>query len=137
MDGEKLMRMARAARERSYAPYSKFMVGAALEGKSGRVYLGCNIENAAFTPTNCAERTAVFLAVAGGEREFAAIAICGAPEDEEPSALCAPCGVCRQVLLEFCEPETFTVYMLDKGRLTSRTLAELAPLAFSPKDLQA
>ena len=137
MTGDKLMRMARAARERAYAPYSKYMVGAALEGASGRVYLGCNIENAAFTPSNCAERTAVFLAVAGGEREFTAIAVCGAPENQEPSALCSPCGVCRQVLLEFCDPETFTVYMQDNGNLTSRTLAELAPLAFSPKNLQA
>ena len=92
-----LMRLAVEAREMAYAPYSKFRVGAALLGKSGKVYKGCNVENAAYTPTNCAERTAVFKAVSEGEREFVAIAIVGGMS-ETIADFCAPCGVCRQVL---------------------------------------
>ena len=99
-----LMQYAVKAREKSYSPYSNFKVGAALLGKSGKVYLGCNIENAAYTPTNCAERTAVFKAVSEGEKEFTAIAIVGG-KGEQLASFCAPCGVCRQVLAEFCDKD--------------------------------
>ncbi len=103
-----LLRKAIEAREFSYAPYSKYQVGAALLSESGKVYKGCNIENAAYSPTNCAERTAVFKAVSEGERKFTAIAIAGGPEDGELNRA-YPCGVCRQVLFEFVDEETFEV----------------------------
>ena len=97
MSDEKLMELALAAREGSYSPYSHFRVGAALLCADGSVYTGCNIENAAFTPVICAERTAIYKAVSEGRRDFQAIAIAGGPEGGEP-ALTAPCGVCRQVM---------------------------------------
>ena len=102
METEELIKAAMEAKEHAYAPYSHFRVGAALLTKSGKVYQGCNIENAGYSPTNCAERTAFFKAVYEGEREFAAIAINGDGDD-----YLYPCGVCRQVMAEFCEPETF------------------------------
>ena len=104
MDYPTLIREALLARENAYAPYSHFCVGAALLGKSGAVYRGCNVESCAYGPTNCAERTAVFKAVSEGEREFTAIAIVGGPDTESaPLAHTAfPCGICRQVLAEFC-----------------------------------
>ena len=95
-----MIRMAEEARDRAYAPYSKFHVGACLKAKNGAYYLGCNIENAAYTPTNCAERTAMFKAVYEGEREFDALAIIWDGDD-----YAVPCGVCRQVLAEFCAPD--------------------------------
>ena len=130
-----LMRLAEEARKLSYCPYSHFAVGAALLTCDGKVYTGCNIESASYTPTNCAERTAVFKAVSEGEREFAAIAIIGAPEGEK-GRFCAPCGVCRQVLREFCEPETFRVLLGTTEGVTSYTLAELLPVSFGPADLK-
>ena len=111
MDREKLMEAALAARQHSYSPYSGFAVGAALLCRDGAVYTGCNIENAAFSPTNCAERTAFFKAVSEGEREFLAIAIVGGPSGREPEELCPPCGVCRQVMMEFCDPEEFLIVL--------------------------
>lgn len=121
--------------EYSYAPYSHFHVGAALLTKTGRVYTGCNIENAAYTPTNCAERTAFFKAVSEGEREFAAIAIAGG-RDGIVSDYVAPCGVCRQVMVEFCNPEEFQIVLARSGEdYQVYTLAELLPLGFSPKAL--
>ena len=102
MTDKELLLKAVEAREFAYTPYSNHKVGAALLGKSGKIYLGCNVENAAYTPTNCAERTAVFKAVSEGEREFSAIAIVGGIGGTL-SAVCAPCGVCRQVLGEFCD----------------------------------
>ena len=99
-----LMKLAVEAREMAYAPYSHFCVGAALPAKSGKVYKGCNVENAAYSPTNCAERTALFKAVSEGEREFTAIAIVGGM-GETIADFCAPCGVCRQVLAEFCDKD--------------------------------
>jgi cytidine deaminase len=99
-----LLELAIEAREMAYAPYSGFRVGAALVGKSGKIYKGCNVENAAYSPTNCAERTAIFKAVSEGEREFNAIAIVGGM-GETIADFCAPCGVCRQVLAEFCGPD--------------------------------
>ena len=128
-----LMQLAAAAREFSYAPYSHFRVGAALLGKSGRVYTGCNVENASYTPTNCAERTAVFKAVSEGETAFAAIAVIGG-KDEELSPLCAPCGVCRQVLSEFCDAD-FRVILGTPEALTVTDLGSLLPFSFGKKDL--
>ena len=130
-----LMQLAEEARKRSYCPYSHFAVGAALLTKSGKVYTGCNIESASYTPTNCAERTAVFKAVSEGEREFVTIAVIGAPEGEK-GKFCAPCGVCRQVLREFCEPATFRVLLGTTEEVQSFTLSELLPASFGPSDLR-
>ena len=129
-----LMRLAVKARENAYAPYSGFMVGAALLSKSGRVYPGCNVENAAYGPTNCAERTAVFRAVSEGEREFEAIAIVGGRE-KEPKELCAPCGVCRQVLAEFCDGD-LRILLGTPDAIEVHTLSELLPLSFGKADLE-
>ena len=115
----------------SYTPYSGFKVGAALLAKNGTVYTGCNIENAAYTPTNCAERTAFFKAVSEGVKEFDAICIVGG-KDGVLTEYAPPCGVCRQVMMEFCDPERFRI-VLGKGDLSFReyTLKELLPLGFS------
>jgi cytidine deaminase len=132
-----LVEKALEARSFSYAPYSDFHVGAALLAKNGQVFTGCNIENASYTPTNCGERTAIFKAVSEGVRDFQAIAITGGPGMEPPVNIAAPCGVCRQVMMEFCDPETFIV-LLGKGDKTweEYTLAELLPLGFSGKNLE-
>lgn len=128
-----LMQAAEAARLKSYSPYSHFCVGAALLGTSGTVYTGCNVENAAYTPTNCAERTAFFKAVSEGERTFEAIAITGGREGEKPS-FCAPCGVCRQVMAEFCTGD-FSILLGNSDSVQSMTLAELLPERFGPHSL--
>lgn len=135
MTEKELMEQALLARQASYSPYSGFMVGAALLGKSGKVYLGCNIENAAYSPTNCAERTAFFKAVSEGEREFEAIAIVGGYKDTPSAAY--PCGVCRQVMREFCSPEKFLI-LVGSGpeEYTVHKLAQLLPFGFGPEDLQ-
>lgn len=136
MDGKELIGLAYEARERAYTPYSGFQVGAALLTKAGKVYLGCNIENAAYSPTNCAERTAFFKAVSEGEREFAAIAIVGGAAGTRTGDTCAPCGVCRQVMREFCDPKEFRVYLEDgKGGVLDLALEELLPLGFGPENL--
>lgn len=122
-------------RKYSYAPYSNFRVGAALLADNGTIYSGCNIENAAYGPSNCAERTAIFKAISEGVRDFTAIAIAGGPE-EGIKDFCAPCGVCRQVMMEFCHPESFRIILAkseDEYRIY--TLAELMPLSFSAADL--
>ena len=129
----RLMASAVAAREFSYSPYSGYRVGAALLGKSGKLYTGCNVENAGYTPTNCAERTAVFKAVSEGEREFTAIAVVGG-SGETLDAACTPCGVCRQVLSEFCEPE-MPVILGTPEEMRVLTLGELLPFAFTKKNL--
>lgn len=135
MTHEQLLKTAIEARENAYVPYSHFAVGAALLAKSGKVYRGCNVENAAYGPTNCAERTAFFTAVCAGEREFEALAICGGPAGKPVSELCAPCGVCRQVIREFC-PDDFPIVLTTDGtKLYETTLAELLPLSFSADDL--
>ncbi len=127
---------AKKAREHAYAPYSHFLVGAALLTKSGKIYHGCNIENAAYSPGNCAERTAFFRAVYQGEREFEKIAVAGGPKGREADKLCAPCGVCRQVMMEFCDPETFQIILADgKGGCLQHSLKELLPLGFGPENL--
>ena len=130
---QSLMETAAAAREFSYSPYSGYRVGAALLGKSGRIYTGCNVENAGYTPTNCAERTAVFKAVSEGEREFSAIAIIGGSKDSVDPA-CAPCGVCRQVLAEFCSAD-FPVILGSPENWRVVTLGELLPFAFTKENL--
>ena len=113
-----LIREAISARRQAYAPYSHFCVGAALLTAAGKIYSGCNIENAAYTPTNCAERTAFFKAVSEGERDFAAIAIVGGKAGEA-LAPTAPCGVCRQVMREFCAPEKFRIILAtSEGKLS-------------------
>ena len=128
MTDRQLLEQAIEARKNAYAPYSGFQVGAALLGKSGRVYLGCNVENAAYSPTNCAERTAVFKAVSEGERSFTAIAIVGG-SGEALNELCAPCGVCRQVLSEFAE-KGFRVVLGTPENIVATTLDALLPLSF-------
>ena len=137
MTNEELLREAKLAREHAYAPYSKFYVGAALLARDGRVYHGCNIENAAYSPSNCAERTAFFRAVYDGAREFEKIAIVGGPEGREPKGTCAPCGVCRQVMMEFCDPDSFQVVLADgNGKAMALTLRELLPHGFGPENLK-
>ena len=124
------------ARKRSYSPYSRFAVGAALLTEEGKVYTGCNIENAAYGPSNCAERTAFFKAVSEGERRFSAIAIAGGPADSGELSFCPPCGVCRQVMQEFCDPETFRIVLGNsKGERKTFLLKELLPLGFGPDQL--
>ena len=119
----------------SYTPYSNFKVGAALLTKSGKIYTGCNIENASYTPTNCAERTAFFKAVSEGVRDFQAICIVGG-KDGKLTEYTAPCGVCRQVMMEFCDPKTFQIILaVDKERYEIYTLEELMPLGFGPLNL--
>ncbi|XOQ45068.1 MAG: Cytidine deaminase [Clostridium sp.] len=137
MDEKALVQAAIEARKTAYTPYSNFKVGAALLAKSGRVYRGCNIENAAFTPSNCAERTAFFKAVSEGELEFEAIAIVGGKSGEPLSDFCPPCGVCRQVMMEFCDPDEFKI-ILAKSPTERRvySLRELLPLGFSGNNLE-
>ncbi|HJB97480.1 MAG TPA: cytidine deaminase [Candidatus Acutalibacter pullicola] len=130
-----LLERAKEARKHSYCPYSGFAVGAALLCADGTVYAGCNIENAGFTATCCAERTAFFRAVNDGKRDFKAIAIVGGKAGQEPAELCAPCGVCRQVMAEFCGGD-FEIVMTDGKALHISTLEELLPLAFGPGNLQ-
>ena len=133
MTDRELLECAIEARKMSYSPYSNFRVGAALVGKSGKIYTGCNVENAGYSPTNCAERTALFKAVSEGEREFTAIAIVGGKGDEIAD-FCAPCGVCRQVLAEFCESD-FRIVLGTPANIQVYTLAELLPFSFGKGDL--
>lgn len=126
-----MLRMANEARDRAYAPYSNFRVGACLKGATGAYYLGCNIENAAYSPTNCAERTAMFKAVYEGERQFDALAIVW--DGETPAV---PCGVCRQVLAEFCDPEMPVICANRKGEYKIFAMGDLLPDAFLPEDLK-
>ena len=129
-----MIRRAFSALPFAYAPYSHFKVGASLLTEDGEVYTGCNIENAAFGPGNCAERTAIFKAVSEGKREFAAIAICGG-KDGEAEDYCPPCGVCRQVMREFCGPSFRVLLVKGTGERREFTLAELLPESFGPDNL--
>lgn len=132
---EKLIDTAIEQLKFSYTPYSNFKVGAALLAKNGEIFTGCNIENASYTPTNCAERTAFFKAVSEGVREFRAICIVGG-KDGKLTEYTAPCGVCRQVMMEFCDPETFQIILaVDKEKYDIFTLDELLPLGFGPSNL--
>ena len=143
-----LVKQALEAREMAYTPYSHHKVGAALVSKDGKVYKGCNVENAGYTPTNCAERTAVFKAVSEGVTDFTAIAIVGGMDNLKDLPLCAPCGVCRQVLNEFCDPKAFRILLAscknvddlehitpDDIDITQVTLEEILPFGFGPKNL--
>lgn len=137
MEEKELIARALEARRMAYTPYSHFQVGAALLTKEKKVYQGCNIENAAYTPSNCAERTAFFKAVSEGEREFAAIAIVGSREGSETLDFCAPCGVCRQVMMEFCDYDSFQVILAkSEDEYEVYTLREILPMGFGPKNLE-
>ena len=126
---QKMFQLACQARNRTYSPYSHFGVGACLMARDGTFYTGCNIENAAYSATVCAERTALFKAVSEGVRDFVAIAIVGGT-GEDVSHPCLPCGVCRQALSEFCAPD-FEVYVFDNGTPVPYTLAQLLPHSFT------
>ena len=135
MPVKELIRFAYEAQSRSYSPYSGFATGAALEADNGRIFLGCNIENAAYSPTNCAERTAFFKAVSEGVRTFSRIAIVGNYTGREGD-YCAPCGVCRQVMAEFCNPETFQVILArSPEEYRVYLLKDLLPVNFGPSNL--
>lgn len=134
MENKELIERAIQARELAYTPYSHFKVGAALLGKNGTVYTGCNIENAAYTPTNCAERTAFFKAVSEGVTEFEKIAIVAGKDEMQEYT--SPCGVCRQVMMEFCRPEEFRIIMAKTPEdYKEMTLKEILPMGFGPKNL--
>lgn len=137
MEVKRLIQMAIQAMDHAYTPYSHFKVGAALLTKSGKVYTGCNIENAAFTPTICAERTAVFKAVSDGETEFEAIAVVGGPNGElkETGDFTGPCGVCRQVLMEF-SPEITIISANSVDEYFVNSLRDLLPKGFGPDNLK-
>lgn len=135
MKDKELIRAALEARKRAYTPYSHYKVGAALLTKDGKMYQGCNIENASYTPTICAERNAFFKAVFEGERQFVSIAIAGGPEQGEAD-YAAPCGVCRQVMREFCEPDSFRILIAKSEEdYVEKTLEELLPMSFGPENL--
>lgn len=136
MTDSELIKTALTARTFSYSPYSNFSVGAALLCKNGKVYMGCNIENAAYGPSNCAERTAIFKAVSEGEKEFRKIAIVGGKTGEPISSYAFPCGVCRQVMEEFVNPETFEIIVAKTcDDYKKYTLKELLPEGFGPDNL--
>lgn len=129
-----LVKLALEAMKNSYSPYSGYTVGAALLAKNGKVYTGTNIENASYTPTVCAERTAFFKAVSCGEREFEAIAVVGGKNGDAKDFF-TPCGVCRQVMLEFCKPDTFRVIFGKKDGYEVHTLSELVPFSFGKNNI--
>lgn len=131
MTKEQLVSMAKEAMQYAYSPYSGYKVGASLLCKDGSVYTGCNIENAGYSSTNCAERTAFFKAVSEGRKEFEAIAICGGKEGVI-EGLFPPCGVCRQVMREFCGDD-FLIYLATKDGIETYTLKELLPVSFRPE----
>lgn len=130
-----MIQIALEARKNSYVPYSDFRVGACLQTDSGEFYIGCNIENAGYTATNCAERTAFFKAVSEGKRKFQRIAIMGG-YDEEDMDFCPPCGVCLQVMMEFCDPKFFEIILGNsKGEIQAFLLKDLLPMGFGPASL--
>lgn len=131
---EQLATMAKEAMEKAYSPYSGYKVGAALLCKDGSVYTGCNVENASFSATNCAERTAFFKAISEGKKEFKAIAICGG-KDGVIEGLFPPCGVCRQVMREFCEDD-FLIHLLTVDGVETYTLQQLLPVSFQPDTIR-
>lgn len=131
MENKELIALAHQAREHAYAPYSNFLVGAALLTGDGKVYQGCNVENASYGVSNCAERTAFFKAISEGERQFTKIAIVGGPRGTAADQPCSPCGICRQVMYEFCDLDSFLILLEDgNGGVQQFTLKEMLPLAF-------
>jgi len=135
MDYRKLAKSAIKAKLLSYPPYSNFQVGAALLCKNGKVYVGCNIESAAYSPTNCAERTALFKAISEGEKEFAAIAIAGSLKNNPEPNYCYPCGVCRQTLKEFVSDDFIVIIAKTPTDYKIHSFGELLPYSFGPDDL--
>lgn len=133
---QSLIRQAFVARRFAYTPYSHFQVGAALLAQNGKVYTGCNIENAGYTPTNCAERTALFKAVSEGERQFSAIAIVGSMQGTVNTLVTGPCGVCRQALYEFGGPALTVIMAKTEDDYIVTTLGELLPYGFGPANLE-
>ena len=134
---KQLIRNAIIARKNSYSPYSKYMVGAALLCKNEGIYLGCNIENASYGPTICAERVAIFKAVSDGVKEFKAIAIVGSPSGDLVSQYAFPCGVCRQVMAEFCDVNNFIIIVAKSvDDYEIHTLEELLPKSFGPQNIE-
>lgn len=132
---EEMIDLAIRQMDFSYVPYSHFRVGAALLTKSGKIYTGCNIENAAYTPTNCAERTAFFKAVSEGVKEFEAICVVGG-KDGILTEYASPCGVCRQVMMEFCDPDSFQVIVaVSREKYKIFSLGEMLPMGFGPANL--
>ncbi len=129
MNEQTLCNLAVEAMRNAYAPYSHHLVGAALLTESGKVYCGCNIENVSFTPTVCAERTAFFKAVSEGETKFSMLAVAGGMQGKI-DGICSPCGVCRQVMAEFCGPDFPILLVRDASHYEKTTLGELLPLAF-------
>ena len=134
---DELVTRAQGARERAYAPYSRFKVGAAVLAESGRIYEGANVENASYPAGMCAERNAIGAAVCGGERRLVALAVCGGPEGE-PAGYCPPCGICRQAMREFCDPADFRVIEARApGDYRVHTLDALLPESFGPQSLRS
>lgn len=133
---KRLIELALSAREKSYCPYSGFAVGAALLCQDGTIYTGCNIESSAYTPTICAERTALFKAVSEGKRDFICMAVAGGHQSADVLPITTPCGVCRQVMMEFCNPQTFLVFCASNpDNYKAYTLAQLLPKGFGPMNL--
>ena len=135
MNEKELCREAVDAMKNAYAPYSGYKVGAALLTEKGKLFAGCNIENAAYTPTVCAERAALFNAISSGERNFTAIAVAGG-KDGVISGAFPPCGVCRQVMAEFCAPDFTVLVVTGEDSYKKYTLNELFPQAFTPKNIE-
>lgn len=137
MNPKVLINLAIEARENAYAPYSNFKVGAALLCENGEIFTGCNIENAAYGPTNCAERTAFFKAISEGIRRFSSIAIVGYLDtDDKAHKYAYPCGICRQVMMEFCDPDSFTIIAAkDENDYTQHTLGQLFPNGFGSSNI--
>lgn len=134
IDEKTLIEYAKRAMKKSYSPYSGFSVGAALLTSDGKIYSGCNIENASFTPTVCAERTAFFNAVSNGEKNFSAIAVVGG-KIGEITEYCPPCGVCRQVMREFCSDD-FEIILFDGKSVKKFRLEDILPFSFKPENLE-
>ena len=131
MEKENLIKLAQDVRKKSYSPYSKFSVGAAILCDDDSVFLGCNIENSSYSATMCAERVAIFKAISEGKKSFKAIAVVGGKSDNDSIDLCVPCGVCLQVMAEFCDKESFKIYLENKGEIVEYLLKDLLPLAFN------
>lgn len=134
MDISVLAESAKKAMEDSYSPYSNFRVGAALMCEDGTIYTGCNIENASYSAACCAERTAFFKAISDGKRNFTDLAVCGCNGDELDDTFCPPCGICRQVIREFCD-DNFRIHLISATKIKTVTLKELLPLSFCPENL--
>ncbi len=133
---KQLCEMALDARKNAYVPYSHFSVGAALLGADGTIYTGCNVENASYPAGICAERNAIFHAVADGCRRFTAIAVAGGAADAEPKVYAMPCGICRQVMSEFCGSDFIVLVVKNMSEIREYTLSDLLPHAFDPSSLK-